>query len=118
MGLTVATPVKSDDYLFVSQFFSGSMMVRLNRDRPDATMLWKGTSRSELPDQTEGLHALVTTPVMRGDFIYGVGSYGELRGLDARTGARVWMSPDMTEQKRWSSAHIVQHDDRYFREHR
>ena len=114
MGLTVATPVKSDDYLFVSQFFSGSMMVRLNRGRPDATMLWKGTSRSELPDQTEGLHALVTTPVMRGDFIYGVGSYGELRGLDARTGARVWMSPDMTEQKRWSSAHIVQHDDRYF----
>lgn len=114
MGITVATPVKRDDYLFVSQFFSGSMMVRLSRDRPDATMLWKGSSRSELPDQTEGLHALVTTPVISGDFIYGVGSYGELRGLDVRTGARVWMSPDMTAQKRWSSAHIVQQGNRYF----
>ena len=114
MGLTVVTPVKSDDYLFVSQFFNGSMMVRLNRDRPDATMLWQGNSRSELPDQTEGLHALVTTPVVSGDHIYGVGSYGELRGLDARTGARVWMSPDMTAQVRWGSAHIVQHGDRYF----
>ncbi len=114
MGLTVATPVKSDDYLFVSQFFNGSMMVRLKSDRPDATMLWQGTSRSELPDQTDGLHALVTTPVVSGDYIYGVGSYGELRGLDARTGARVWMSSDMTAPVRWGSAHIVQQGDRYF----
>ncbi len=114
MAVTVATPVRSGDYLFVSQFFNGSMMMRLNADRPDATMLWKGTSRSELPDQTDGLHALVTTPVVRGDYVYGVGSYGELRGLDARTGARVWMSADMTAQARWSSAHIVQHGERYF----
>ncbi len=114
MGLTVATPVRSGDYLFVSQFFSGSMMMRLNSDRPDATMLWRGQSRSELPDQTDGLHALVTTPVVSGGHIYGVGSYGELRGLDASTGERVWMSPEMTAQIRWGAAFIVRHGDRYF----
>ena len=114
MGLSVATPVRSGDYLFVSQFFNGSMMMRLSGDRPAATMLWRGQSRSELPDQTDGLHALVTTPVIVGEYIYGVGSYGELRGLDARTGERRWMSPDMTAQVRWSSAQLVQHEDRYF----
>ena len=114
MAVSLATPVKSGDYLLVSQFFNGSMMMRLSRDRPAATMLWRGQSRSELPDQTDGLHALVTTPVIIGDYIYGVGSYGELRGLDARTGERVWMSRDMAVEVRWSSAHMVQHEGRYF----
>ena len=114
MAVSLATPVKSGDYLLVSQFFNGSMMMRLSRDRPAATEMWRGRSRSELPDMTEGLHALVTTPVIVGDTIYGVGSYGELRGLDARTGERLWMSRDMTVEVRWSSAHLVRHADRYF----
>ena len=113
MGVTVATPVRSGDYLLVSQFFNGSMMMRLNSDRPDATMLWKGQSRSELPGETDTIHAMVTTPLIIGDHVYGVDSYGELRGLDARTGERLWMSPDMTAQVRWSTAFLVRHGDRY-----
>ena len=113
MGVTVATPVRTGDYLLVSQFFNGSMMMRLNSDRPDATMLWKGQSRSELPGETDTIHAMVTTPLIIGDHVYGVDSYGELRGLDARTGERLWVSPDMTAQARWSTAFLVRHGDRY-----
>ena len=114
MGVTVATPVRSGDYLLVSQFFYGSLMVRLSQDRPAATHLWQGQARSELPDQTDTIHAMVTTPVIIGDYVYGVDSYGELRGLDARTGRRLWMSPEMTAQARWSTAFLVRHEDRYF----
>ena len=89
-GMSVATPVRSGDYLLVSQFYNGSMMMRLNQDRPAASMLWKGGARSEMPDQTDGLHALITTPLIIGDYIYGVGSYGELRawmrGRDSDSG--------------------------------
>ena len=113
-GLTVATPVRTENYLLVSQFYHGSLMMRLDTDRPDATMLWKGSGRSELPDETEGLHALITTSIILGDYIYGVDSYGELRGLDARTGGRVWMSDAMTTQNRWGAAFMVRHDDRFF----
>ncbi len=113
-GLTVPTPVRTENYLLVSNFFRGSLMMRLSTDRPDATMLWKGTARSELPDQTEGLHALITTSIIVGDYVYGVDSYGELRGLDAHTGERVWTSDAMTTQNRWAAAFIVQHGDRYF----
>ena len=77
-------------------------------------MVWQGDSRSEMPGETEGLHSLITTPIIIDDYIYGVGSYGELRGLDARTGERVWMSDEMTSQARWAAAHIVRHGDRYF----
>ena len=114
MGLSIATPVRADDYLLVSQFYNGSLMMRLNQDRPDATELWRGASRSELPHQTDGLHAIISTPVVTGGHIYGVGSYGELRGLEAATGARLWDSGDMTPQERWGTAFIVQHGDRYF----
>ena len=114
VGMNVVTPVKVGNYLLVSQFYNGSMMMRLGTDRPEATLMWKGSSRSEMPDQTEGLHAVITPPLIIDDYIYGVGSYGELRGLDATTGERLWMSPDMTPQARWGGAFIVQQGDRYF----
>ena len=113
-GMSVATPVWSGNYLLVTQFYLGSMMMQLDQDRPGATMLWRGQSRSEMPDQTDGLHALITTPLIEGEHIYGVGSYGELRGLNARTGERVWVSDQMTAQARWGSAFMVKQGDRYF----
>jgi len=61
---------------------------------------------------TRALHSLITTPIVDGDYIYGVDSYGELRGLDARTGERLWVSDEMTAQRRWGAAFMVRHGDR------
>ena len=113
-AITVATPVRSDNYLFFSQFYGGSLMLRLDTDRPDAEVLWKVAGTGEMPDQTRGLHSLITTPIIEGDYLYGVGSYGELRGLDATTGERLWVSDRMTVQRRWGAAFLVRHGDRYF----
>ena len=113
-SMNVVTPLKVDNYLLVSQFYNGSLMLRLSTDRPGATLLWKGSSRSEMPTETDGLHTVITPPVIIGDYLYGVGSYGELRGLDARTGERLWMSGEMTPQGRWGGAFVVRHGDRYF----
>ena len=113
-GMSVATPVRSGNYLLVSQFYGGSLMMRLNQDRPSAELLWQGQSRSEMPGETDGLHAMITTPLIEGDYVYGVGSYGELRGLDAITGERLWVSDQMTAQARWGTAFMVRQGDRYF----
>ncbi|MDP6582863.1 MAG: PQQ-binding-like beta-propeller repeat protein, partial [Vicinamibacterales bacterium] len=113
-SLTVATPVSSGSYLLATHFHRGSLMLRLDQDRPAARELWRGQSRSELPGQTDGLHALITTPLIIGDYVYGVGSYGELRCLDARTGERVWESDAAVVQERWGTAMFVQHGDRVF----
>ena len=113
-GMSVATPVWQDEYLLVSQFYNGSMMMQLSQDQPSATMLWRGSSNSEMPEETDGLHAMITTPIILDDHVYGVGSYGELRGLDARTGERLWMSDQMTAQARWGTAYMVQNGDRFF----
>ena len=108
-GLAISSPVWSGSYLLVSHFFNGSMMMSLNADRPEARLLWRGGSRQELPHQTDGLHSIISTPLIVGDYVYGIGSYGELRGLDARTGQRLWQSIDLTPQERWATAFIVRH---------
>ena len=113
-GMSVTTPVLSDGRLLVSQFYGGSMLLGLSESEPRAELLWKGESNSEMPDQTDGLHSLITTPIIEGDTIYGVGSYGELRGLDLETGERLWMSDQMTRQGRWGAAFLVKNGDRYF----
>ena len=113
-GMTVATPVKSGDRLLVTQFYGGSMMLELAGHRPGAKKVWQGGSKSEMSDQSDGLHALITTPIIEGDHVYGVCSYGQLRCLDAKTGKRVWETFDMTEFARWASAFMVKNGDRYF----
>ena len=113
-SMTVTTPVRSGNQLFFTQFYGGSMMLRLATDRPAAELAWQITGTSEMPDGTQALHSLITTPIVDGDYIYGVDSYGELRGLDARTGQRLWTSDAMTAQRRWGTAFMVRHGDRYF----
>lgn len=113
MGLAVATPVVSGLRLLVSSFYNGSLMLELTGGGAGARVLWKGKSASEI--DSDGLHALICTPVIDGDFIYGVCSYGQFRCIDARTGARVWETLDVTGEKaRWATAIIVRNADRYF----
>ena len=118
-GMAIATPVAGDDYLLVSQLYNGSMMMRLNPDRPTATKLWQGQSRS--PDAPDGLHTTISSPIIIGDYLYGLGVNGELRGLDARTGERIWEDIEMNAVARaewgvvrWGTAFMVRHGDRYF----
>ena len=112
-AMSVATPVPSGERLFVSSFYNGALMLGLNRDRPASSVLWKSTSDSEL--MTEALHAVINTPVIQGDYIYGICSYGQLRALDARTGERLWETQEVTtERARWASAFMVRNGDRYF----
>ena len=112
-SITIATPVFSQNRLLVSAFYNGSRLLKLHPNRPTVELVWKGKSASEI--DSDGLHSLITTPVIQGDYIYGIGSYGQFRCLDARTGERVWETQEVTREKaRWAAGLIVRHQDRYF----
>ena len=99
--MTVAVPVQYGSDLFVTTFYNGPMMLTLDADRPEAEVHWKGKSDSEI--LTDGLHSVLATPVIQDGYIYGFGSYGQLRYLIAETGERVWESQDATaERARWA----------------
>ena len=111
LGLTLATPVFDGSRLLVSSFYNGSMLLDLAKEK--ASVIWKGKSNSEI--NTDGLHAVVNTPVIDGDYIYGICSYGQFRCLNLKTGERIWETMEVTKEKaRWASGFIVRHGDRYF----
>ncbi len=113
-GLSVATPRIAGDHLFISAFYNGSLMLKLDQKQPLATVDWKRGGQNE--KNTDALHCLISTPVIDGDYIYGVCSHGELRCLDIKTGDRLWSTfePTSRQMARWGTAFIVKHEDRYF----
>lgn len=117
MGMGIATPVLYDDYLFVSAFYNGSMLVRLGDDYRTVEVVWKREGESER--KTDALHCVMNTPVIIDGYIYGVDSYGELRCLELLTGDRVWENLEAVRKDRWANIHFVQNHERIwmFNEH-
>ena len=110
MPIGISTPVVSDNRLFVTSFYDGSLMVRLDPERPAAKKMWHRVGRSER--DTDALQSIIATPLFLGDYIYGVDSYGELRCLNAENGDRVWEDQTATPRARWSNIHMVQNGER------
>jgi len=115
-ALTIPTPRVAGDRLFLTAFYDGSLMLKLRgTQKPD--VVWKGQGRGEMPEMTDGLHAIMCTPFLKDGHIYGVCSYGELRCLDAATGKRIWETHAATtgESTRWGNAFLVrvENSDRY-----
>ena len=110
MVISIPSPVIEGDRLFLTNFFDGSLMLRLLPDRLAVEKIWRRAGASE--QQTDGLHSTITTPLIIGDHIYGVDSYGEFRALNAATGERVWENLEIVPRARWATAHLVRNGDR------
>ncbi len=110
MVISIATPIVRGERLFVTSFYDGSLMLRVPRDELAVELLWQRAGKNER--ETDALHSIISTPYMKGDFVYGVDSYGELRCLDAATGDRIWESLEATPKARWSTIHMVENGDR------
>jgi outer membrane protein assembly factor BamB len=106
----IATPVVDGDRLFVSCFQDGSLMVRLNSQKLTIEKIWRRYGPDEL--HTDSVHSLISTPQLRGDYIYAVDAYGLLLCLKAETGDRVWEDKTATSQLRWGTLHMVQNGDK------
>ncbi len=116
MAHSVATPIFDPErrLLFVSSFFQGPRMLQLAADRPEANLLWRGWSESELPRNTDKLHCLMSTPAFFDGHLFGVEGYGMLRCLELAEGERVWETLAATGEARWSNAFLIRCDDRFF----
>ena len=62
--------------------------------------------------KTDALHSIIMTPFIRGDYVYGIDSYGEMRCLNLTNGDRVWEDTTLLANGRWATAYFVQHGDR------
>jgi outer membrane protein assembly factor BamB len=117
MGMSISTPVLYRDHIFVSAFYSGSLLVGLGDDYTTAEKVWQRSGVSER--ETDALHCVINTPVIRHGYIYGVDSYGELRCLEFSSGDRIWEDLTAVEKDRWANIHFIQKGDQtwMFNEH-
>jgi outer membrane protein assembly factor BamB len=109
MVINIATPVIENNYLFVSSFYDGSMLLKLDEETLGVKMVWRRQGKSER--NTDALHCIMSTPIILGDYIYGVDSYGELRCLDLYTGDRIWEDLTAVKKNRWANIYFVQNGD-------
>ena len=116
-GMSISTPVLYEDHIFVSAFYSGSLLVKLGDDYKTAEKVWQRCGESER--KTDALHCVINTPVIMDDYIYGVDSYGELRCLEFESGDRVWEDLTAVNKNRWANIHFIQHENKtwMFNEH-
>jgi outer membrane protein assembly factor BamB len=87
-AVNIASPRRLDDLLFFTSAYHGPMMLKLDANKPAATLAWKG--KSDRMDRPDGLHSLMSTPVLKDGHIFGVCANGELRCLNAQTGQQLW----------------------------
>lgn len=113
-GMTIPTPRLTGDLLFLTCFYDGAMLLKTKgTETPD--MVWRSKSRGEMPDDTDALHSVMSTPVIKNGYIYGTCSYGELRCVELMTGKRLWETHQYTSGKsmRWGNAFLVENGDRF-----
>jgi outer membrane protein assembly factor BamB len=110
MTITIATPVLDNGTLLATSFYDGMLALKLDADALAVEELWRRLGPNER--NTDALHCCISTPIIEGDYIYGVDSYGELRCLDIKTGDRIWEDLTATPKARWSNIHMVRQEDK------
>ncbi len=105
-GMTIATPRKIGQRVFVTAFYDGPRMIALGAGGRSPQVLWQ-TAAGNNEVKNNSLHAVMCTPLVTEDYVYGVGSYGDLRCLDANTGEFIWETRDATGNDRWWNAFII-----------
>lgn len=110
MVLAVASPIVHKDLLFFTGFYDGALLLKAHSEQLTTEPIWSRIGENE--KNTDAIHSIISTPIILGDYIYGVDSYGELRCLELMTGDRVWEDLTAVPKARWSTIHFTQHEDR------
>jgi len=100
----VSTPVFSNHRLLI-----GGLMLKLDADKPAASVLWPETKAA-----TKRILSNTSTALLRGEYVYSAKTSGELVCLEAGTGKQVWETNTVTDLKNGSSIHLTPCEDAVF----
>ena len=107
----IATPVFHKNMLFVTSYFDGALLLKMPPDKLAVEELWRRVGNGS---ETDAVQCVISTPYLRGDHIYGVDGYGELRCLDLHTGDRIWESQEAVPHAYNATIHLIKNGGRVF----
>jgi outer membrane protein assembly factor BamB len=113
-AVSIVTPVRLGDWLYVTTFYHGGLMLKLDANRPGASVAWH--SKNDNLGSLDGLHCMVATPVLQDGHLYGICAMGELRCQKVETGEQVWESLQAIggEKTDYATAFLVPQGNRFF----
>jgi outer membrane protein assembly factor BamB len=109
-AMSISTPRKTGDLLFLTSTFGKSMGLRLKTENPSADVAWRGDPTTTSFDSVFG------TPFVEDGHVYGTSSDGEMYCIKADTGERLWstLEPNRGKKARCADVFIVKNEDRFF----
>lgn len=111
-GMSIMIPQKHGDFLFASGIGNVGALLKLDRKKPAAEVVWRGRNDN-------AVYAANTTPLIdESGTLYGADCRGgQLRGVELETGKRLWETFAPTTGTRrggHGTVFIVRNGDRYF----
>ena len=109
-GMSIMAPQRSGDYLFASGIGDAAAVLKLNQEKPGADVVWRGAAKT-------AVYCANSTPLIEDGVIYGADCRsGGLRGVDLKTGERLWESFAPTTGERrggHGTVFLVKNEDRH-----
>lgn len=105
--MSIIAPIKHGDYLLATALQNESILLKLDKEKPAATIVW----------EDKGIHPDHNPPVLVDGHIYGVDVKGRLRCIKLESGERVWESLATTPGGRPQSSatgFVIKNGDKYF----
>ncbi len=97
----VSTPV-----FFNHRLLIGGLMLKLDADKPAASVLWP-----EATAASKRILSNTSTALLQGEYVFSAKTSGELVCLEAGTGRQVWQTNTVTSLKNGSSIHLTSNGD-------
>jgi outer membrane protein assembly factor BamB len=112
-AVSISQVRKAGDLLFVTSYYHGPLLLKLANDHPGVSVAWK--DKTKKPSHLIGLHSLMSSPVIKDGYIYGVCANGELRCCDMKTGDQLWETYALVGGKKadCGTAFLVPQGDRF-----
>jgi len=96
-AVSIITPKRAGDKLLVSSFYHGTICLTLDKDKPAAAVAWR--SKNSYPKPIEGLNAVMTSLLVKGNHVYGIAGMGEVVCQKLDTGEVVWTGTEIFGEK-------------------
>lgn len=109
MGMSIATPRRVGDAVFVTAHPSLALLLHPKGDGAAPDVVWRG-------DKKTGFASVFSTPFAEDGYLYGVQTGGILCCVKAANGERLWETAEPVAGKRLGSAEcfLVKNADRFF----
>lgn len=126
LGMSITPPAQQGNRLVVSGQFCGAMLAEVADDSSSAKVIWKHSDggRGRRGPDSLGFNTVMSTVFYRGDYIYGISTFGTLVCIDANTARAQWetmefTNPEPSQRLKWCSAWMYPRGDRdwLFNEH-